>query len=399
MNRSYAADPFIRNEREANIAERADRLAAIFAERAPKHDREGSFPYENFEDLKASGYLKLTVPKRFGGEEASVYEMVLAQERLARGDGSTALAVGWHISLLLKQRLIQAWPEALFESLCESIVKEGIVINELASEPATGSPSRGGRPETTAVKVDGGWSITGRKTFSTLSPILKVFVVTAGIEGSERKGAFLVRSGPGVEVEETWDTMGMRATGSHDVVLKDVFVPDSEVIRDENYETPSSPVPTEGTLLHIPACYLGIAYAARNFAIDFAARYRPNSLTVPIAELPHIQRQIALIEADLITARTYLYQVADRWDREPDNRASLKAELGLAKYTATNAAVRIVDQAMRIVGGSSLSRKLPLERMYRDVRAGLHNPPMDDMVLTNLAKQAIREREERPDQG
>ncbi len=108
MNRSYVADPFIRNEHEVNIAERADRLAAIFAERAPKHDSEGSFPYENFEDLKASGYLKLTVPKRFGGEEASVYEMVLAQERLARGDSSTALAVGWSISLLLKQRLTRA---------------------------------------------------------------------------------------------------------------------------------------------------------------------------------------------------------------------------------------------------------------------------------------------------
>lgn len=75
MNRSYAADPFIRNEHEVNIAERADRLAAIFAERAPKHDSEGSFPYENFEDLKASGYLKLTVPKRFGGE-AGHYSLI-----------------------------------------------------------------------------------------------------------------------------------------------------------------------------------------------------------------------------------------------------------------------------------------------------------------------------------
>lgn len=74
-----------------------------------------------------------------------------------------------------------------------------------------------------------------------------------------------------------------------------------------------------------------------------------------------------------------------------DNRAALKIELGLAKYIATNAAVRIVDQAMRIVGGLSLSRNLPLERMYRDVRAGLHNPPMDDMVLMNLANRAIEE--------
>jgi len=121
-------------------------------------------------------------------------------------------------------------------------------------------------------------------------------------------------------------------------------------------------------------------------------------LTVPIAELPNVQRQIAQIEVDLLTARSYLYQTADRWDKEAENRAALKPELGLAKYVVTNAAVRIVDQAMRIVGGLSLSRKLPLERMYRDVRAGLHNPPMDDVVLTNLAKRALSEAEEKENQ-
>ena len=90
MNRSGSTDPFIRNEREAMIATRSEKLGTKFAERAPRHDLEGSFPFENFDDLKESGYLKLTVPASYGGEEASVYEMVLAQERLARGDGSGA---------------------------------------------------------------------------------------------------------------------------------------------------------------------------------------------------------------------------------------------------------------------------------------------------------------------
>ncbi|KOR76916.1 acyl-CoA dehydrogenase family protein [Paenibacillus solani] len=397
MNRSGSTDPFIRNKREAIIAARSDKLGAKFAERAPRHDLEGSFPFENFDDLRESGYLKLTVPVSYGGEGASVYEMVLAQERLARGDGSTALAVGWHIGQILQLRLSGAWPKPLFERLCKDVVTEGVVINELASEPATGSPSRGGRPETTARSVPGGWRISGHKTFSTLSPILKQFVVTAGIEHSEKVGAFLVRSGPGVKVEETWNTMGMRATGSHDVLLEDVFVPEAEVIRGIDYEKPTNPVPTEGILLHIPACYMGIAYAARKFAIDFALHHQPNSLTVPIAELPNIQRHIAQIEVDYLTARSYLYQTADRWDNEVENRAALKTELGLAKYVVTNAALRIVDRAMRIVGGLSLSRTLPLERMYRDVRAGLHNPPMDDIVLTNLAHRAISEAEENRD--
>ncbi|RXZ82539.1 acyl-CoA dehydrogenase [Paenibacillaceae bacterium] len=385
------SDPFIRNEREAGIAARAERLGVTFAERASKYDQEGAFPFENFDELKESGYLKLTVPEIFGGEEASVYEMVLSQERLARGDGSTALAVGWHLGLILQVRLSQAWPEGLYANVCREVVIDGIVVNELASEPATGSPTRGGRPETTARRVEGGWRIIGRKTFSTLSPILKQFVVTAGIEGSERVGAFLVRTGPGVQVKETWNTMGMRATGSHDMILENVFVADSFMIRGREDEAAKPPVPTEGTMLHIPACYIGIAYGARNFALDFARQHKPNSLTVPIIELPSIQRQIAQIELDLITARSFLFQTADRWDKEPDNRVALRVELGLAKYIATNAAIRVVDQAMRIVGGLSLSRAYPLERMYRDVRAGLHNPPMDDIALQNLANRAIDE--------
>ncbi|MBB3111362.1 alkylation response protein AidB-like acyl-CoA dehydrogenase [Paenibacillus phyllosphaerae] len=394
MAQADQRDPFLRNKREEEIASRADWLGERFAKRAAKHDLEGSFPFENFEDLKQSGYLKLTIPKVYGGEEGSVYEMVLSQERLARGDGSTALAVGWHIGLLLQLRLTRAWPEKLFADMCQETVASGAVANELISEIATGSPSRGGRPETTAKRVAGGWRINGRKSYSTLSPILAFFTVSAAIEDSDNVGLFFVRQGNGVRIEETWNSLGMRATGSHDVVLEDVFVPDEDTIRGLEptiVGVSSAPVSAEGTLLHIPACYLGIARAARDFALDFARKHKPNSLQTPIAELPHIKRQIGLMEAELLTARSYLFHTADRWDQDPDNRAHMKHELGLAKYTATNAAIRIVDQAMRIVGALSLSRSLPLERMYRDVRAGLHNPPMDDVVLLNLANQAIGE--------
>ncbi|TDF97098.1 acyl-CoA dehydrogenase family protein [Paenibacillus piri] len=392
MASSIAADRFIRNDKEAEIASRSERLAAVFAERAAKHDEEGTFPFENFADLRQDGYLKLTVPKRYGGEEASLYELVLAQERLARGDGSTALAVGWHIGLMLQYRYTHPWPEALYASFCREVVRDGAMINAFASERATGSPSRGGRPETIAVKTDGGWLISGRKTFSTLSPILKHFTVSAAIAGGDETGDFFVRKGPGVRVEETWSTIGMRATGSHDLILERVFVPDGELISRSGPDFPPRKADDGGGwLLHIPACYIGIAWAARDFAVRFARQYRPNSLPGPISELPHIQQKIGQMEADLITARTLLYAVADRWDSRPEGRIGLKPELGLAKYIATNHAIGIVDQAMRIVGGASLSRTLPLERMYRDVRAGLHNPPMDDAVLRGLALRALAE--------
>jgi len=395
MSARKTIDYFIRNEKEAAIADLADRLARKFAERAAKHDVEGSFPFENFEDLKQAGYLKLTVPKQYGGDEISLYEMVIAQERLARGDGSTALAVGWHVGLMLQYRYTRPLPEALYAQFCKEVVQEGAMINHFASERATGSPSRGGKPQTTAVKTDGGWILSGRKTYSTLSPILNHFIVSASIEGQNEIGEFFVRKTEGVRIEETWNTLGMRATGSHDLVLDRVYVPDEALIgRSAPGQKTTRIDDGGGWLLHIPACYIGIAYAARDFAVQFARNYRPNSLSVPIAELPHIQHQIGLMEEKLISSRTLLYSVADRWDRDPDGRVSLRPELGLAKYVATNQAIRIVDLAMRIVGGASLSRSLPLERMYRDVRAGLHNPPMDDAVIRGLARRALEEQED-----
>ncbi len=212
--------------------------------------------------------------------------------------------------------------------------------------------------------------------------------------GRNRRGGrdrrIFVRRGPGIRVEETWDTIGMRATGSHDLVLENAFVPEDELLDRSDSGRPRTD-DGDGWLLHIPACYIGIAHAARDFAVGFARDYRPNSLPGPIAELPYIRQQIGQMEADLITARTLLYAMADRWDRYEAGRPALKPELGLVKYVATNHAIRIVDIAMRIVGGASLSRKLPLERMYRDVRAGLHNPPMDDAALQRLADRALAE--------
>ncbi|MBP1931049.1 acyl-CoA dehydrogenase family protein [Ammoniphilus resinae] len=380
-------DYFVRNEKEAALVAMVERLAEVFAGRAAKHDLEGSFPFDNIAGLKEAGYLKLTVPKKYGGDEISLYEMVLAQERLARGDGSTALAVGWHIGLVHHYRYTRDWPEELFERFCRDVVAEGAMINHFSSEPKTGSPTRGGRPETVVEETEGGWLITGRKSFSTLSPALDQFIVSAYMADEDEVGLFFVRKQDGVSIEETWNTIGMRATGSHDVLLDHVFVPSDALLRKKS-ETKSD---GDGWLLHIPACYLGIAYAARDFAVNYAQNYRPNSLPGPIAELPHIESQIGIMEEKLITARTLLYSVADRWDKHPDQRIALQPERALAKKVATNTALEIVDAAMRIVGGASLSRSLPLERWYRDVRAGLHNPPMDDSVLKLLAKRALLE--------
>ncbi|MCQ4086449.1 acyl-CoA dehydrogenase family protein [Saccharibacillus sp. JS10] len=434
--RKKAIDAFVRNEREAKLASWADTLAERFAQRAAKHDREGSFPFENFEELKAAGYPKLTLAKRQGGDELSLYEWLLVQERIARGDGSTALSAGWHGGMMLHYRETDIWHEPSYSLFCQDVRNSGAMINKFASERATGSPTRGGRPETTAVRVDGGWELTGRKTYSTLSPMLTDFIVSAGIEDSPEMGDFIVRLGSrsetidavdaspfseysgqlpdlaeierraeiskrhaaelrqtaGVTLEETWDTLGMRATGSHDIVLDQVFVPDKHVM---SFYAPGqkkgSIDDADGWMLHIPACYIGIAYAARDYALDFAKSYTPNSLNEPIMTLPHIRQWIGQIDSELRLARTALYDIADRWDRLPHERSLMRPELGWVKYNATHLANEVVDKALKIVGGTGLSKNLPLERYYRDVRAGLHNPPMEDAVLQMLAQSALNE--------
>lgn len=215
--------------------------------------------------------------------------------------------------------------------------------------------------------------------------------ITRRAEAAERRAAEL-RTASGVTLEETWDTLGMRATGSHDIVLDHVFVPDEYVMGIYAPGQSKGGIDDgDGWMMHIPACYLGIAYAARDYALDFAKNYTPNSLKEPIATLPHIRQWLGQIDSELRLARTALYDIADRWDRLPEERASMRPEFGWVKFNATHLAAQVVDKAMKIVGGASLSRSLPLERYYRDVRAGLHNPPMEDAVLQMLAKSALEE--------
>ncbi|MFF2481363.1 acyl-CoA dehydrogenase family protein [Paenibacillus sp. NPDC058071] len=376
--------------KDTELTALAKQLAARFAERAPKHDREGSFPFDNFEDLKQAGCLKLTVPKEFGGDEISLFSLVQFLEQIAKGDGSTALSLGWHLGLILQLRTTRRWPEHLFARVCKLAVEKGELYNGYISEPGIGSPSRGAKPRTTAVRTEGGWLLSGRKSFSTLLPNINHFSVIASIDGEAATGEFYVDRQAGVGMKETWDTLGMRSTGSHDLLLDRVFVPEESVL----YITPDGqkqkrPQDGLGFLMFISACYLGLAAAARDYAVEFARTYQPDSLGMPIGELPLIQQHLGLIEAELTTARTLLHAMARRWDEEPEERESLKPEFALTKYTAVNSAISISDRAMRVCGGSSLSRSNPLERIYRDIRAGLYNPPLDDLVIKDLAFKAL----------
>ncbi|WP_138417549.1 acyl-CoA dehydrogenase family protein [Aquibacillus sediminis] len=378
---------FIKKEQQS-LFQSSVQLAKQFAQRADTIDETGKFPFENFADLKDANYLSLTVPKKFGGEGLTLYDMLVVQEQIARGDGATGLSLGWHLGIVLELAENNMWEPKTFASMCEKIVNDQALINRAATEPATGSPTRGGMPQTTAVKEGNEWVINGRKTFTSMAPALDYSLVTARIDNTEEKGVFLIdHRQEGIRIEETWNTISMRGTRSDDLVLEHVRVEASALVEDQ--DTLANNTTPKAWLLHIPACYLGIATAARDYAIKFASEYKPNSLPGPIKEVPEVQRKIGEMELELFKARQMLYGVAARWEDQPDRRVEMAGELGAVKHIVTNSANTIVDLAMRIVGARSLASNNPLQRYYRDIRAGLHNPPMDDIVISSLAKQAL----------
>jgi alkylation response protein AidB-like acyl-CoA dehydrogenase len=238
--------------------------------------------------------------------------------------------------------------------------------------------------------VAGGYALNGCKTFSSGSTVLRWGVVSARVDVDPEPylGSFLVPlSAKGVRIEPTWDTLGMRATCSHTVVLEDVFVErEAEVPRVTSMQ---DALPHERAWsLSVAAVYLGVAEAAREYAVRFARSRKPTALGgKPIATLPSIRERAARMDLLLFEARALLVGVARAWDAAPS--ADMEAALAAAKVVATNNAVAVAEQAMRLVGGSSMDRSSPLERHFRDVRGGLHHPPQDDAALALFARQAL----------
>ncbi|WP_313892059.1 acyl-CoA dehydrogenase family protein [Psychrobacillus sp.] len=378
---------FIKNENQQQWIDRLYELEEKFKSKSAEIDELSIFPKENVQELVKLGYTSSTLPKQFGGEGLSVYDMVLLQETLASFDANTALSVGWSLGVVGELFEKKLWPEEKLNFFANEVIN-GALVNRSVSEAQTGSPTRGGRPGTTAIKNADTWVLNGRKIFTTASPVLTYFLTSAWIEEKQKIGFFLVhRSLDGVSIEETWDVVSMRGTSSNDLVLNNVVVHETDLVELPEFASGGK---INGWMLHIPATYLGIAQAARDYAVHFANTHAPNSLNGPIAQLPNVQQLIGEIDLELTKARFVIYGVASAYDHEA-TRDLLSNEIGVAKHIVTNSAIAIVDKAMRLVGAKSLQRTNPLQRYYRDVRAGLHNPPMDDMTIKKLALSALEE--------
>lgn len=387
---------------EAGWLAKARALAPRFAARAEQHDREGSFPFENFEELREAGFFGLTVPARYGGAEASLATFLKTQELLAAGDGSTALALNMHQIRFGPERESPTYPEEWFERFCRGAVEEGWLANTAATEEGLGSPAGGGLPETLAERVEGGWLVTGRKTFTTMAPALKFFIVLARVAtpADERPllaNFVLYRDDPGVRIEETWDALGMRATGSHDFVLEGVRLPAGRFLNERRAGGPDArgAAGLAWFALGVAATTIGVAQAARDYAVAFARERTPNDGRT-IKEYPGVRQRIARVDLLLQRSRALVYDAARAWETRDEAGMPAINRAATAKVETLNACIEAVDLSMRVVGGVSLQKRRPIERYYRDVRAALHNPPLEDRALEMLARAALDEPTEPP---
>ncbi len=362
------------------LVELAGELADDFATRASEHDREGTFPFENVARMKESGYTALVLPEEYGGLGANLLEFCLCQERLAQGCAATALAINMHLfglgSLVERRDTVQR----ASLKLLEAVGRKRQIVGGGITEPETGG--NWGLFVSRAVRKGDHYVLNGRKVFTSLAPVIDLFMVMVSVQDPERGllgGTFLVPRGtPGLEVVETWDAMGMRATASHDLVLKDCRVPLEYALRTRPI---GEILPEDVSLfawfsLSIASVYTGIAIAALNFAKEFAHRHHPLPLPRPIKYLPGIQFLVAEAETLLAASRALTLDTARAWVEGGEEFAGEDGlrRVVLPKYFATNNAIRIVDMAMEIVGAVGILKKHPLERYYRDVRAGTNHP-------------------------
>ena len=352
-----------------------------------RHDREGSYPFGALDAVRESGYLVAAVPSELGGlGVTSVRDLVVAAGRLARGDASVAIGVNMHTDFVLNvarglRSARAAGDDAragAFESILRPLVDEGAVVAAAVSEPGQELT----RPATTATRTPGGWRINGRKIFCTMSPAATTLLVAVrfdGRSGEERYGYALVAADtPGVTVEDDWDALGMRASGSHSVTLEEVDVPEGALRG--GFRVGDVPAYMRRNLT------AGLFHASSSLGIaEGAVRTVTATLQKRGAADSRSRMLVAENAVDLAACRAMLDRAArlvDEHDREADGPAgadalvALFAEAQAAKAFVNEVATRIVDRALALSGGAGYLNGSPLARAYRDVRAGAFMHPL-----------------------
>lgn len=354
-----------------------DEMLGRFATRAPRYDAENAFFSDDFEELRSSGYLKMAIPEEFDGLGYSLAEVCREQRRLAYHAPATALATNMHLYWTGVAADLRRMGDNSLEWLLREAASGEIFA---AGHGENGNDMPLFLSTASAVRVDGGWKVTGHKTFGSLTPVwtrLGIHAMdTTDPEHPVVIHAFMPRDTPNVTIKPTWDTLGMRATRSDDTILDGAFIPDRYVGRIVPVGTDDLFVlaifgwaePTFGSI------YLGLARRAIDLAVQTAHRRKSLALTRSFAYHPEVQSNVAQMVFRFDAAEALVEKIAAEWSAGADHGAAWPAKLVSAKHVAVEAAKEIVDRAMAISGGSGMFKGGELERLYRDVRCGGFHP-------------------------
>jgi acyl-CoA dehydrogenase len=275
------------------------------------------------------------------------------------------------------------------EPLLRRVAGEGLVL-------MTSGGSDGLWPAATAVQENGGYRVSGRKVFCSQAPVADVLVTFAAYDDPAEGKVVLALGIPtrseGVQVVETWDTLGMRATASHDVQLDDVYVSEAQVAARRPWGR-LDPV-LRSALIHfgatVAAVYYGVAAGARDEAVRTVTRRQAGN-GQPLAHDPAVARLVGLMDSKLRTAWWALIgalnELGDDYSYELTDQNTNTALL--AKRCVVTEAAEIVDLAMEAVGGASYFKRSPLERAYRDVRGGKYHPLPPEKTLAFAGRLAL----------
>jgi len=365
-------------------------LVESFALKAAEHDEKASFPFENIDALHQAGLLALPVPKELGGRGSGLAECERVVNRIAQGEPSTALILAQHYLFLKHILASPACSQTLRHKILRSAVDDGCLGNLLRVEPDLGSPSRGGLPATVARRVENGWRLSGHKIYSTGIPALHWLAIWARTDdGEPRVGSWIVpHDAKGIRVEKTWNHLGMRASGSHDVILDDVFVPEDHVADVREPRDWLGPDQLRDIWLPIlfTTIYDGVARAARDWLVGFLKTRTPSNLGAPLATLPRMQEAAGAIEALLYANKVLLQDLTARADA---NTLRSSVESSVTKFNVTSNAIDAVAKALEVAGNPGLSRDNPLQRHYRDVLCARVHSPQNDSILIGAGREAL----------
>ncbi|HEY3608165.1 MAG TPA: acyl-CoA dehydrogenase family protein [Pseudonocardiaceae bacterium] len=367
-------------------------LAPEFAARAAKHDEQGEFPAADFADLRAAGLLGLMVPARLGGPGATFADYTEVARELAAGAGATALVFNMHASVTgalahTPDELIRAFgvPDSFFAArdkvLTDALAGRlyGVAMSE------RGAGSRLSAITTGYTRTDDGFHISGSKAFVSGAGHVDGYLVAARAAATAPDAApvvshFLIPAGDGVKVEPTWDSLGMRATGSHDVHFDVTVGPDALLGGVEGLALLLAQVMPQWLVASYAAVYVGVAQAAIDAA---AAHLRERGLHT----LPAVRARIGRADATVAAARLAVAEAARRVDRAPGEPATNRW-VWRAKLLAGDAAADVASSMLEAAGTSASRRGHPLERLYRDARCGALQPATSDVCADWLGAAA-----------